>query len=468
MLAFQRNIQKNNWFSIGKISKFRLVGGIISGVLFAFSLYALMYMGRETLRILSYNVYTHELWVLPEDTVHFYNLFFAYVAVIFGQSVCFNIWFDRPKKMFEYKDLRITNFVLNQKNLNWVFLFFLLSFARAVGIFLARTYYLYFDFGLFPDFQWMFVLIIIVLYAHSIMDYRPKFGLSGIKFIGISLLSVVLLSWGLSKVNLINYHHINKKLQNHNLFQKYDLQLPVVPYAIRYRTDRLYTGNIVLKNSNKPELIYENKPLSFEHLPGVLFQKKAEFREEERPLLNFFFMIEKSVKMQYINQLKLILQKENFESMIFNVLPEDYYLNRNIAFKSMLSVPLGYVFEDSLALVKKIRKIDSIAQIISLNIEASGCLRLQDTLYQSSTKIRKKFSQIIRKNPRTYLILKTDNQAKFDAYAKVLSAYEFSLDSLRKDYIKNYSGNNVFGAYPESQETYPYLLLDLIETERDY
>ena len=79
------------------IPKHRLITGIILGVAFAFALYSFFYLFRETFRVLSITRH-YDLLILTKWQAFYSNLFFAFISTVFGQSVCFSYWFNRPIK----------------------------------------------------------------------------------------------------------------------------------------------------------------------------------------------------------------------------------------------------------------------------------------------------------------------------------------------------------------------------------
>ena len=125
-----------NYFDI---SNSRLAGGLVIGLLYAFTLYAFFYMSREVFRLMSVSD-TFDMWVLTDKEVNFYNLIFAFIAVIFAQSACFTFWLDRPRKIFRkfhYKNAYIVN---DQRFLNWSFLSWAVRGATIIGLFFGMTF----------------------------------------------------------------------------------------------------------------------------------------------------------------------------------------------------------------------------------------------------------------------------------------------------------------------------------------
>jgi len=463
MALFQRKKQNLHWYNLNNLSKFRLISGLIAGLLFAFSMYALLYMSRESIRILSYSPIHKDLWVLSDETVNFYNLFFAFVSVISGLSVCFDIWFNRPKKMFEHKNTGIINFLTDQAYIKWILFFILMSIFRSVGIFFVNAYkFGYRDFHLYPDYKYLFYLIIVAYFTHIMLNFRPKFSRYSIKFISISLISVLLLSWGLSEINIIDYQKINQILLNNNLYVKYHFELPEVTYAKKGPRYAPFYSIIVLNTTGKPEYIFDDKPVSLKDLHKAV-NKIIKHYKDKSFLPYFNLLIDKSVKIQHINNLKSVFQNANYKRIIFNVWTENDDYAKRMSLEKGLIVPQAHIFSDNLSLVKKIKDTDSLSQIVSLIILSNGQLLIQDTLQESRVQILNKLGNLISRNPHTYFILKTDKQSQYDAYAKVLSAYTYSLDSLRKDYFNKHPGRNYFRLITGKENIYPYLLFDLIK-----
>ena len=92
--------KKNQRIAELKIPRSRFIIGIVLGLLYSFLFYSFLYLARESLRGLSITK-EYDLWVLSSEEVSFYNLFFAFISVIIGQSICFSFWINRPKQVFQ-------------------------------------------------------------------------------------------------------------------------------------------------------------------------------------------------------------------------------------------------------------------------------------------------------------------------------------------------------------------------------
>ncbi len=126
-------------FKTLEISNSRLITGIVIGLLFSFVFYSFLYIIREMFRIMSEPFY--ELWVLTDREVSFYNLFFAFISVIFGQSICFNYWLNRPKRLFKSERFRKISIINDQRFLLWYFLSWFSKIGLVFGIMFGITLY---------------------------------------------------------------------------------------------------------------------------------------------------------------------------------------------------------------------------------------------------------------------------------------------------------------------------------------
>jgi hypothetical protein len=115
-----------------KISRVQFFSGVILGLTYAFIFYSFLYLTREAIRVLTITE-EHNLWMLTDNEVWVSNLFFAFISVIMGQSICFTFWFYKPKQVFKKSKISKYRIVHEQRFFNW---FFLSWFSR-LGIFIA-------------------------------------------------------------------------------------------------------------------------------------------------------------------------------------------------------------------------------------------------------------------------------------------------------------------------------------------
>lgn len=210
-----------------EISRFRFIVGLIIGLSYSFVFYLLQYVTREIFRLLSTTEY-YEIWVLTDAEVNFYNLFHAYISVIIGQSICFTYWIEKPKRVFKKRSFKIVSIINDQRSLNWFFLSWFSKLAILYGLIFGCTFYAgYHYFSLYPDYKYLLVLLIIVLFFQTWKTIRVLFKQQSIKWGIISVIAVSFISFGISRVNLIDYQSINNLLLQKSVFFNYKIDLPV-------------------------------------------------------------------------------------------------------------------------------------------------------------------------------------------------------------------------------------------------
>ena len=188
-----------------RISKARLVYGITLGLLSAFIFYSFLYLFREVIRIFSITE-DFNIWVLTDSEVNFYNLFFAYLAVIAGQAVCIRFLLDKPRKLFtKQKRYWNTAIIHDQRFLYIYFLNWFAKLAVLYALFFGVTFdNAFYAFSFYPKYNYLFILIILVLFLQSFTSIRRIFR-NSLKYLLLSAIVLSALAFGLSRINLLDY-----------------------------------------------------------------------------------------------------------------------------------------------------------------------------------------------------------------------------------------------------------------------
>ncbi|MDD2286389.1 MAG: hypothetical protein PHQ11_13450 [Paludibacter sp.] len=187
-----------------KIPKSRLIMGLIAGLFYAFSFYAFMYLIRESFRFVSLTE-GYDLWILSDNEVNFYNLIYAFISVIFAQSICFSFWFDKPQKLFSKRRFQQIAIVNNQRYLNTFFLFWFSVLAVIYGLIFGSTYQGgFYTFSFYPKYNYIFVLIVFVLFLQTWNSIRRIDKQHSLKWMFISMIIISTIAFGISKLNLID------------------------------------------------------------------------------------------------------------------------------------------------------------------------------------------------------------------------------------------------------------------------
>ena len=314
--------------SFPNTSRFRFIAGIVIGLLQAFIFYALLYLTREVFRLLSVTEH-HQMWTLTESEVWFYNLFFAFIAVIFAQSSCFLIWFERPKKFFREAKLGKATIVNDQRVLNWHFLNWFAKLGVTYAIFFGITMPQgWKDFSLYPQYWYIFILIILVLFLHSWTTIRKKFHGKSLKYMLISAIMVSGLSFALSLFNPVDYKALNNIVLSKNPKQAYKLEAPESAVYERLKKinwiENIYVG-IAKKegNTKKPVIKADGEVLSLRALTEQI--KKWQLMRTDRVAAHLIYQlhIHKTVKMRFVQALKAKLTEADANRIAYSVKPEN-------------------------------------------------------------------------------------------------------------------------------------------------
>ena len=170
------------------LPKSKLIIGLLMVLGLSFSLYSFAYIVREAFRYVSLSC-DYDLWLLSDEEVKFYNLVTAFIAVIISQSFCFAFWFNRPRRFRERRHFYFVSIVNDQMALNSCFLswFSKLALVYAITLGVAPMFYV---FSLYPDYKFVFVLLIVVLFLQSWTTIRRVFKRESLKWMLVSALLI--------------------------------------------------------------------------------------------------------------------------------------------------------------------------------------------------------------------------------------------------------------------------------------
>ena len=157
---------------------------------------------------LSSIIYFSKILFLNNTEFDFYKLFFAYISLIFGQSIIFTFWFDTPRKYSDKLRRKRISVLNDNRNLNSYFIFLFAKLSLIIilflGIYLGQNSIIS-DF--YKEFKGIFILIIIVLYLQNWVTIRILFRNSW-KWIIISAVVVSILAFGLSQINFKKFNQL--------------------------------------------------------------------------------------------------------------------------------------------------------------------------------------------------------------------------------------------------------------------
>jgi hypothetical protein len=418
-----------------KISRFKLIIGVLAGLLFSFALYSLLYLIREVFRILSvYEVY--DFWVLTDKEVHFYNLIFAYISAIIGQSITFTFWFERPKRFFKNQNHRITSIINDQRALNWYFLSWFSKLAVAFGIMFGFTFRRgFYVFSLYPDYNYMFILFVVVLFLQTWNTIRLTFRRNSLKWMLSSFVIISAISFGLSKVNLIDYQVIYSNYLQKNIHYNYTLELPEADCYTSIEK-RSLTENIYLVESkqtkNEPIIIVDNEIIAIDKLHEKIIERQSMRNDYDIPFMTYRLHIHKSIKMEFVNKLKNELTKSGVSRVAYGVVPSNYTFDKRYYQDFSFSMRLPNWNADWINQEAIYKDLNNIQNIIEIKHQANECL-INDSLVKKH-QIKDCIKSIIQQNSDYIIKFHVNDEVDFSDYFKVLSSAKSAVNELRNEY----------------------------------
>lgn len=470
-------ILKNSFFykepDFFKINRSKFIVGLIIGFFYALAMYSLFYLTRECFRIFSITE-NFDLWVLTDEAVNFYNLFFAFIAVIFGQSICFSFWLDRPKKIFGEQSLRKTTIVNDQRVLNWFFLSWFSKVAILYGIFFGDVFKGgFYVFSFYPDYIYLFVLFMVVLFLQTWNTIRLVNKRKSLKWMIVSFVIVSVLSFAFSKINLINYKAINAKILSKNIYHKYRLKIPEAECYERLDqlslVKRIYM--VMPKGEDvegaEPIIIFGKQEIKLEELPA----KVEHWRTNRIPsfLQNKTvcqLYIHEAVKMKYVNQLNDELSKLGFNKIGYAIVPANPKYDKRY-YQDYIFILKNLIADFELSIFKEFYQefFESPDNII-LTQNANGGYLVSNSPVEPED-LKNVLKDLILQQSDGSIVFYNNEEADFKSYFYILSNYKDALYDLRNNYAKMNYAQQYFEL--ESSEKwkvdnkFPYKLFEVTE-----
>ncbi|MFB6317492.1 ExbD/TolR family protein [Saccharicrinis sp. FJH54] len=415
----------------------RITTGCFIGFLFAVSIYGLLFVSREAVRYYSVE-WDKNIWILNDHEVWFYNLFFAYISFIFGQSVSFLIWFYKPvrNKKRNRKRMVIIN---DQLNLNAFFLSWFAKLGFGYGLYFA-TECNYFTFSLLPQYKFLFVLIIFVLFLNSWMHIRRHYKKNALKWMGFSFLIISLFSFGLSFINIIDYKSINESVLKQNIAYAYQLELPEMHYYEIAHKKSLHQNHICVVRNSDPShagLFYNEKEISFTDLHRKLIAQKA-----TDMAFNYQFLqlsIDKNISMGYVTQLIDTITSAGIYRFGFRVLPFHRTYDDAYYFKALFPLkmlPLDSAFWERLQDYKR-----SVPNQIIIDMSKSGSYEVNSRSVPEN-ELKTILTEKILQNPDYIVFIKIKDQSNFDSFMNIYDAVYQIIGTKRDEASRLKYGSN--------------------------
>lgn len=466
-----------------RISRQRLLGGIIIGLLYAFALYGVLYMSREMIRMMSVTE-NFDLWVMTDAEVNFYNLAFAFIAVILGFSTGFLFCVERPRNAFGQVRYRRFSIVNDLRALNWYFLSAYSKLAWGLGAVYA-SFYCYRGFfyshnpydnfmednDLFPIYKLVYILIIIVLFLQMWTTIRQVFKNKSLKWMLISMLGLIVVGFGLSRVNLIDYEAVNASILKNNTHYTYKIELPDVTH---FRTDYFIKGlgriNDIYfaPNQNKkdsaPMMFFEGKEMSFKEIGERIKTRSEYWRHQEELRLHFH----RTIKMKHVWKVYEEMGKEAFTKFSFAVVRIRHENDKRYYHDYSFPTQVPIQFWDSPLLPPVTILHEDLKKMDDIEIRHAVSGHLVDGILLKKEAFKQIVSERIRKSSPKYVIkFHIKDDANVESYIKTLSLIKETMQGIRDEYaMQKYAQKEKSLDYEQRKEIrkkYPLAIFQITE-----
>lgn len=427
-----------------KVPKSRLIIGLLAGLFFAFCFYAFMYLTRESFRLVSLTK-DYDLWILTDNEVGFYNLFFAFISVIFAQSICFSFWFDKPLNIFYRRRFQRILIGNDQSALNTYFLFWFSELAVIYGLTFGSTFIGgFYVFSFYPKYNYIFVLIIIVLFLQTWISIRRINKKQSLKWMFISIIVVSIIAIGLSKINFVDYKGVNNIALQKNIPYQYGLELPESNCAVSKIENRSLSMDIyVVKNKQQedstPKIFIDNQEVNLKSLGAKIIEFQSAKYENEVNMCIYHLYIDKKIKMKFINELKKEMANVGAFKIAFAFVPPNAQYDKRYYRDYMLKFRIPKYDIDNNTLVDSYSQLVDIENVIEIENADTGEFLINGKTY-TVTELKQTIKERIINNPNYTVKYYINDKVDFLVYFNLISKTKEVVDELRNEYaLKNYS-----------------------------
>ncbi|MBK7175405.1 MAG: hypothetical protein IPH84_19805 [Bacteroidales bacterium] len=327
----------------------------------------------------------------------------------------------------------------DQRFLNWYFLSWFSKLAVAFGLFFGFTFQgSWHLFSLYPNYNYVFILIIITLFLQTWNTIRSTYIRKSLKWLLASIISISVFSFGLSKINLTNYKAINKNILSKNIHYQYILDLPFSAIYERSEKPSLIEDiHVVFSKdgveSSKPIIVVENKRIPLDSLQFKIRDWQSMRDEIEIPFMVYRLYIHCDVKMEFINKLITELSNSGISSISYAVIPSN--ANFDTQYYPDVSFPtkIPNWYSDMTKLNEIRQEINETPNIIQIKQGEKGLIMVNENAVEIAS-LKSTIKSLIKSNTDYFIKYNIHDSINFSSYFMVLSKSTEAIRELREEY----------------------------------
>jgi len=436
------------------ISSERLVLGFVFGLASSLIIYEFFYVLRESFRVLAFG-FEKSPNIVSESNREFYNVFFAALSLIFGNSITINLIFSKPQSILLYRNPKRKRILNDQIFLSFNFSFWFVKLGLLFGAFSMCCM----DFEFLPYLKYPSYLLLFVLYLESWKNLSTIFRKVRFKYQLLHLVVMIFLTFILSRLDVINYKAIDASAVKKNPI----IDLPYSDFYNSVNENRDFTISYKLLLDENDNLIIINehfRRFSIEQLANDLDAEKNLRREELVPFISVIISVDKNIKMKYIIEFQDELCKLNQQRIIFainnNDLSAQRFETRGISFRSCVPYFLNGKLTTNLIIPETeiVPNKESLFESYynsknKLKIEIGHVIKVNDTIVSKSKLVDKLKSKI---NKNTVFDYYYNFDTSYQDYITILAAHFKAVSDLRLNEQKHFDKYENYKAYSEEQD----------------
>lgn len=420
----------------------KLLIGTAFWLVFSFVVYSFLVCIREIFRYTSIWHDSERFLLLTPTENYFYNFVFAFFACILAFSVITNHWLRRRSVIKDIKRYRKAAIFHDKVSLLWYSIYWLSKMSlvfwtwnSVMGVFT--------EFSLFPDYAWMFVLLLLNLYLHQWLTIRRVFRNAIISWLLGVFLVIVIISSLFATINVIPYRALNESVLKNTVSYHIKVELPSAinsaHHSRRFILENIYYGFDKTKSDLNPTILvkyFGNNTISitYNELERYINERKHDYDEYHWNEITWRLHIDKHAKMEHVKKLINEFRKLKEYNIQFATWEKaqrgTYGFSRRIL---LMDVSYKNLSKDDYVVIKiKIRDNQLYLENKEININEFASVMV-DSLKQNKDK--------------TVLEIDTDNHSEFQTYLNVCDQFVTVVKAVRNQWIMD----NFYTPLPETE-----------------
>lgn len=441
-----------------RLSTFKLVSGVVMALLMSFVFYFFSCVMLEAFRVMTLTP-EYDIWVPSEKARSFYQLFFAFLSVVFAQSFCLAYWFDGPRRFFEQRHRSAVQIVNGQRNLNWYFLYW---FAKVLLCWFCIFSFpgAFYAFSLYPDFKHLFILLIIVLFLHPWVAMRLAFKRKTMKWMALSAVLVTILAFGMSRINVFDYKSLDNAFLSRNVPHRYSLELPETDAVLKMQRASLSKIVYLVQDKDEPEpqclVIVDGKIVDLPRFSETMEKWRSCHYEADIPLLTCCLNIDRKVKMRDVDEVLQALADIRFYRIQFVVVPRHRELDvRYYNFLALHTMRLPIRFHGDSIYQQWVESVGEIPNQIMVTSHGAEIYDVNGNLVEG-TECKTIFKDLIQQDLDYIIRFKVDEEMLYSDYITVMASAMEALNDLKEEYAMERYLKHWDQLYPDEEEEIYY------------